>query len=280
MGRWYNPKRTRNIYNPVSSDSHRLSRSKIDLFVECPRCFYLDQRLGVGRPPSYPFNLNNAVDTLLKREFDVYREKQKPHPLMEQYKIDAVPYKHQKLEEWRDALRRGITYHHTPTNLTFRGGIDDVWVDTKGILYIVDYKATSKKEEVTLDADWQDGYKRQMEIYQWLFRKNDFSVSDTGYFVYVNGDADKEEFGGRLEFDMKIIPYTGSDAWIEDVLTHLHACLQSEIIPQKGKDCDFCSYRESAGKSLLEIHTKSAKSKVAEKIPDTKVEKSKTAQLF
>ena len=44
----------------------RLSRSKIGLFLECPRCFYIDNKLGTGRPPGFPFNLNSAVDALLK----------------------------------------------------------------------------------------------------------------------------------------------------------------------------------------------------------------------
>ena len=55
------------------------------------------------------------------------------------------------------------------------------------------------------DADWQDGYKRQMEIYQWLLRKNGLDVSDTGYFVYCNGKTDKEAFDGKLEFDIEFI---------------------------------------------------------------------------
>lgn len=52
-------------------------------------------------------------------------------------------------------------------------------------LIVVDYKATSKTTAVSLDADWQIAYKRQAEIYQWLLRKNDFSVSNIAYFVYV-----------------------------------------------------------------------------------------------
>ena len=36
--------------------------------------------------------------------------------------------------------------------------------------------------------------KRQMEIYQWLLRKNGFKVSDTGYFVYANGITDARSF--------------------------------------------------------------------------------------
>ena len=57
----------RNIYNPKDKEPFKLSRTKIDLFVECPRCFYLDRRLGVSRPPMFPYSLNQAVDTLLKK---------------------------------------------------------------------------------------------------------------------------------------------------------------------------------------------------------------------
>ena len=60
---------SRGIFTPASKDPFKLSRSKIDLFFECPKCFYLDRRLGVGRPPGFPFSLNSAVDGLLKKEF-------------------------------------------------------------------------------------------------------------------------------------------------------------------------------------------------------------------
>jgi len=110
----------------------------------------------------------------------------------------------------------------------------------------VDYKATSKSSEVNLDAEWQIGYKRQMEIYQWLFRKNGFKVSDTGYFVYCNGDADKEAFDAKLEFDISILPYTGDDAWVDGAITDLYNCLRGEKFPESSPTCDFCSYREAA----------------------------------
>jgi 2-isopropylmalate synthase len=35
-----------------------------------------------------------------------------------------------------------------------------------------------------LDQEWQDSYKRQMDVYQWLLRQNGLKVSNTGYFVY------------------------------------------------------------------------------------------------
>ena len=136
-------KRTRNLFDPNSSEIFRLSRSKIDLFHECERCFYLDVRLGIARPSFPAFTLNNAVDELMKREFDLHRAKGDAHPLMRAYKIDAVPFNDPRMEEWRDALRKGIQYHHRPTNLIFRGGVDDIWVTPRGELILVDYKATS-----------------------------------------------------------------------------------------------------------------------------------------
>jgi len=245
MSKYYNPHRTRNLFDPKSEQSFAVSRSGIDLFVQCQRCFYLDKRLGITRPPGFPFSLNSAVDALLKKEFDGYRAKGVAHPLMKEYGIDAVPYPHEKLDEWRDSLRRGIRYLHEPTNLMIRGGVDDVWVNPKGELHIVDYKATSKNSEVNLDAEWQDGYKRQMEIYQWLFRKNDFKVSDIGYFVYCNGDTDKEAFDAKLEFDVKVIPYSGNTEWIEETIKNLHKCLMSKTLPEKSVDCDYCAYFEA-----------------------------------
>jgi hypothetical protein len=156
-----------------------------------------------------------------------------------------VPLAHEKMNEWRDSLRGGITHKIDGTNVVVTGGVDDVWVTTSRELMIVDYKATSKEAEVTLDADWQIGYKRQMEIYQWLFRQNGYKVSSTGYFVYCNGDTDKEAFDGKLEFRVKIIPYIGDDGWVEPTIKQAIECLKKEELPEPGPDCDFCKYRQA-----------------------------------
>lgn len=245
MSRFYNARRTRNLYDKESKEAFRLSRSKVDLFIDCPKCFYLDRKLGVARPPGYPFSLNSAVDTLLKKEFDFHRANKSAHPLMEQYGIDAVPFEHKDIDKWRENFV-GVQTVHEPTGFLLTGAIDDVWVAPDGELLVVDYKATSKSGEVTLDADWQDGYKRQMEFYQWLLRRNDFKVSDTGYFVYANGDADKEAFDGKLEFDVKVIPYEGKDDWIEPTLKDIKKALDQDEVPKPGKECDYCDYRKAA----------------------------------
>jgi CRISPR/Cas system-associated exonuclease Cas4 (RecB family) len=245
----FDPKR----HGAGSREPYTISRSKIDLYTECERCFYLDQRLGIKRPDSYPLTLNNAVDELLKREFDLLREREEPHLLMTEYGIDAIPFKHKDLDVWRDALRNGIKYLEPKTNLLIRGGIDDMWMHRNGELHIVDYKATSKKEEPTLDAKWQDAYKRQVEIYQWLFRKNNFKVSSTAYFVYANGNSEADRFDGKLEFNMTIIPYVGDDSWIEKTIKKLHGCLMDTRVPAQADDCTYCTYRDVAGKTLYAL---------------------------
>jgi hypothetical protein len=246
MSKYYNPMRTRNIYDPNDKKPFKLSRSKIDLFLECPRCFYMDRKLGVGRPPGYPFNLNSAVDFLLKKEFDSYRTSGKAHPLIEQYGIDARPVFLADLEKWRHNFT-GIQFLHEPTNLLIFGAIDDLWQSSDGKYIVVDYKATSINEAITdLNKAYHKGYKRQMEIYQWLLRHNGLNVSDTGYFLYCNGRKDRDMFNEKLEFDMTLIPYNGNDDWVEDAIIESHKCLTSDNLPDADNDCDYCAYRDAA----------------------------------
>ena len=242
MSVYYTAKRTKGLYDPHSREPFKLSRSKIDLFMQCPRCFYLDRRSGIGRPPGFPFALNSAVDHLLKKEFDMHRARGSKHPLMEKYSIDAVPAQHEKLDEWRHNFT-GVGTLHIPTNFYVFGAIDDLWLNEKGEYMVVDYKATAKEEEInSLDKDWHDGYKRQMEIYQWLLRQNGYKVSDTGYFVYCNGKTDRKAFDGKLEFDVTLIAYTGNSNWVDTALADAKTCLDHSEIPKQNPACDYCDY--------------------------------------
>jgi hypothetical protein len=206
----------------------------------------------VKRIPGFPFSLNSAVDTLLKKEFDVYREKGEVHPLIAQYGVDAIPAKHANLEEWRYNFK-GISYLHKPTNLIIFGAIDDLWQNSDGEYIIVDYKSTSKYKDITaLDEAWQDTYKRQMEIYQWLLRQNGYAVSNTGYFVYCNGRTDLASFNRKLEFDVTLIPYEGNDKWVENTILDAYECMKNNSIPSANESCDYCAYHDAVRKELTQ----------------------------
>ncbi|MCX7881103.1 MAG: PD-(D/E)XK nuclease family protein, partial [Patescibacteria group bacterium] len=94
--------REKNLYHPNSKEPFRISRSKMELFLECPRCFYLDRRLGLNRPESPAFTLNSAVDHLLKNEFDLLRKKGQRNLLMKEFDVNAIPFNHPDFYKWRD----------------------------------------------------------------------------------------------------------------------------------------------------------------------------------
>lgn len=192
--------RLRNLFDPRSSEPYKLSRSRLENFLKCHRCFYLDRRLGIDVPPIPAFTLNSAVDQLLKKEFDQYRARKEPHPVMVKNGVDAIPFTHRDLNIWRENFK-GVQVHHKPTNLLFFGAVDDIWRKGDGELIVVDYKSTAKSGEIELtDASWHQAYRRQIEMYQWLLRQSGFSVSETGYFVYVNGRTDLPDFREKLLF--------------------------------------------------------------------------------
>jgi O-6-methylguanine DNA methyltransferase len=224
----YNPNRSAE-WN-YGGDKWKLSRSKIDSFIECPRCFYIDNKLGTKRPSTPAFTLNVAVDALFKKEFDEYRTNKKAHPLMERYAISAIPFAHEELDVWRDPFE-GIQYLHEPTGLLVSGAVDDLWINDAGELIVVDYKATSKPGTITTldDSSWADQYARQIGVYQWLLTKKGFAVSPTGYFVYANGLADKDAFNDTLHFETTVVPTSGDTSWIEPKLHEYRSV--SKVIP-------------------------------------------------
>ena len=123
-----------------------------------------DRKLGVGQPDGFPFNINIAVDDLLKKEFDSFREKNEPHPYMNETNRNLIPFKHEMIDEWR-SMNKGVQYHDTKTNFILYGAVDDLWFDLDSNEVIVaDYKATAKYSDVSIDEEWQGGYRRQMDF--------------------------------------------------------------------------------------------------------------------
>jgi hypothetical protein len=164
-----------------------------------------------------------------------------------EHSLNVSAFLHPELEVWRSNFK-GMRISFDDGVEIF-GAIDDVWQDRRtGELHIVDYKSTSKKGTPTLDGGFGDGYKRQMEIYQWLFRRAGFSVSATGFFLYVNGIKDnrfyQESLKGVMHFDTTLIPYVGDDSWVEGVVRSAVAILSQDCLPERSSTCDNCRYFE------------------------------------
>jgi hypothetical protein len=230
----------------------KLSRTKLELLMDCPRCFYLDLVHKIKRPSGPPFTLNLAIDTLLKAEFDVHRAQQTRHPVMEKFKINAVPYQSENMRGWR-VNSKGIQFLHPKTDLLVCGAVDDIWQDlaedaTERLLHVVDYKATGAKA-----YNIYASYKRQMEIYMWLLIQNGFHVSPTGYFLFAKANKAEGFEGAALSFDMFIEPQAGDTSWVEEKVLLAKRVLDSNKIPDASSECEHCEYRGSAEKLISSL---------------------------
>jgi len=251
--------RHRGTFKPEREEPYELSRSKVEKFVRCPACFWLERARGVKFPSMPGFNLNTNTDILLKRDFGVYREKQRPHPFMIQNGLEhLVPFQHEDMERWASAMHFGAEKHfnalHKETNILFGGGLDDVWHNREtGELHIVDYKSTAQgvngpknqPKPIDLEGPWKAGYKRQMDMYQWVMRGMGYQVSDIGYFVYVdgqhwgiNGMLDENPFTATMKFSATLLTYQGNDAWVEDALWGIKKLLQQNTCPPHSEGCE------------------------------------------
>lgn len=227
---------------------YKISRSKIELYTECPKCFFLEVIKGVKRPSMPGFSLNSAVDELLKKEFDILRKEKKSHELMDKFNVKAIPFSHPDLEQWRYNFT-GVRFKHSSGIILF-GAVDDLWINENEEVHVVDYKSTSTSEEITLDGEYKAAYKRQIEIYQYLLEHIGLKVSKTGYFVYANARKDLNSFGEKLIFDMKIIPYTGDNSWVEGTVRKIVNLLESEEMPLPSATCKYCNYIHDYNNSI------------------------------
>ena len=95
-----------------------------------------------------------------------------------------------------------------------------------------------------MDDEYKKGYKRQIEVYQWIYRQNGHKVSNMGYIVYANGIKDREKFDGILEFEMTLHPHEGDDSWVEPVIFEMKKVLDGDNAPDADDLCEYCEYRE------------------------------------
>ena len=273
--KWKRRTRESSIYGTEKSKQpFPISRSKLELYHSCPRCFWLDRVKGFGRPGMPGFLLNTLVDSLLKKEFDTHREKGAPHPYMQKNNLGhMIPLKHPMIDGWRENFKGVRTSKH---GLVITGAVDDIWKSGEGNSeewYVVDYKSTATNSEITpelfLEDIYKGGYVRQMAIYQWLLKELGHPVSTRGFFVYengnnkadslLNGESEKNPRGIPLkpaliiEIDLSkddvIIEGERIDLnWVENLIKDAKKCLDLQAVPDAGEYCELCAYVDTASK--------------------------------
>ena len=245
-------KRTRksSIYKPNQNEKFKISRGKFNNFLTCPRCFYMDRVLGFDVPGTPGWTLNETTDILLKKEFDICREKQIPHRLFDENGLGHfVPFKHPDIDKWRDSLHHGLIANFGDTNIILTGGVDDIWQNTLNEkLVLVDYKSQANTKtletENYLSDPYHQGYKVQMDFYVFLLQQMGFEVERTAYFLVCNADRNAGGFNGVMKFAEVLIPYEWNSEWVKSKVTEMIDLMNQNKIPKANLSCKNCAYSE------------------------------------
>lgn len=216
----------------------QLSPNSLNLFLECPHCFWLEKNTGIKRPPVYPYSLNLAVDGLLKEEFDDYRQKRIPHPLFEDNNIEAKLFPNQKLiNQWRNNLA-GIRYFDKDLQATLFGAMDDVLEFSNGKLSPLDYKSAGSAA-----ANVYDRFQLQMDVYTFLLEKNSYKTFGKGYLAFYIVDKSRG-FIDRLPFKKEIVEIDTNPEDIYEIFKEAVIVLKQPNPPRHSDDCQFGQWLE------------------------------------
>jgi len=211
----------------------QLSPSSLNLFLECPLCFWLEKKMKIRRPPPYPYALNAAVDKLLKEEFDSYRAKGKPHPLLVENNIPAKLFSNQDLlNQWRSNAV-GIRYFDEELDAVLFGAVDDILEFKDGKLAPLDYKSTGSSAPAIYDR-----FQIQMDVYTFLLEKNGFKTPKKGYLAFYI--VNKENgFGDRLPFKKELHEIETNPSDIPQLFREAVELLRKDEPLTHSPDCDF-----------------------------------------
>ena len=232
-----------NEFMPKLQNTLKISRSGLKLFLECPRCFWLDVHHKIKRPPGYPFTLSIAVDYLVKKEFDTYRAEGKLPLVLKNYGIkDAKLFAGEQLAEWRNNFK-GIAYWNEELNAILYGAVDDVLEFSDGSLGVIDYKSSGAKQ-ITI----YDDYQKQMDVYNYILKQKGFETYPEAFFVFYKVIKEGETgFANALKFTEEVRPVKVDTTWVGPTFEKAVETARKDVSPKSGGikgNCDHCHFVE------------------------------------
>ncbi|MEK6885060.1 MAG: PD-(D/E)XK nuclease family protein [Nanoarchaeota archaeon] len=212
----------------------KLSPSSLNLMEECPRCFWLDKH-GVWKRPSGAFpSLPSGMDGILKAHFDRFRDKGELPPELNNHehisdmKLFNEP---ELLKVWRNNLK-GIRWTDEQGNIIF-GAVDNVLVKNKKLI-VLDYKTRG----FALKEDTADHYQNQLDIYNFLLRKNGYETEDYAFLLFYMPKEVTET--GEIIFDKHLAKRKIDIKNAENIFEKAINLLNNEC---PGKCCEWCEGR-------------------------------------
>lgn len=217
--------------------SYKLSPSRMNLFIECKRCFWLRVNDKVKRP-SGPFpSLPSGVDKEVKNHFDRFRKREELPP--EVADEDLELFKDQNFLEKARSWRTEPKWRDPETGALLRGGVDDLLMDG-GDIVVLDYK--TRGYEPKQDTGAPSYYERQVNLYNLILRENGYSTANYGLILYFY--PEKINSKGELIFETELrkveLDINKAKNLVRDAVKTLNS-----PIPDHSEECDFCDWNVS-----------------------------------
>ncbi len=213
----------------------KLSPSTISLFMECPRCFWLQFNKNIHRPRGIFPSLPGGMDGVIKKYYDSYRKTGKLPPEIEG-KVTGKLFDDEKLLKSWQSNWEGLTYQDKELDAVLKGVLDDCLVEND--LYIpLDYKTRGYE----LKEDTSSYYQHQLDMYCFLLVKNGYKAASFAYLVYYYPREVKEN--GRVEFEVEPKKLDTDIQRAEKLFQDAVACLKGPE-PKHHSDsvCEFCNW--------------------------------------
>lgn len=218
---------------------YKFSPSSLHLLSECPRCFWLHFNLKMKRPDTIFPSLPGGMDRILKNHFDIFRKRNKQPPEFKEAGINAELFKDTELlKKWRNVFR-GIQYTDEKGNL-FRGAIDDILQKGKKLI-VLDYKTRG----FPLKEDTAAHYQNQLDIYNFLLRKNGYDTEDYAYLMFYYPKEVNEK--GNFVFNSKAVKMKVDVKNAENIFKEAIKLLERQM-PEASEDCGYCKWTANTQK--------------------------------
>ena len=198
---------------------------------ECPRCFWLDKHHVWKRPTGIFPSLPSGMDKILKVHFNKFRDKAELPPELCKNEV-CLNLKlfddKEKLKVWQNNLK-GISWEDEEGNI-LHGAVDNILIHEKKLI-VLDYKTRG----YDLKEDTHEHYRNQLDIYNFLLRKNGFSTEDFAFLLFY---VPKEVLPtGEVVFDTTLKKMDISVKNAEEIFERALKLLNGEC-PEKG--CQWC----------------------------------------
>ena len=217
----------------------KLSPRSLSLFLECPRCFWLEKVKGKSRPKKPSSSLPNGMDQLIKKYFDKYRARGKFPPEIEGVVEGKIFVDQERIRKWRSWQKTELKYEDKNLRALLSGALDECFM-LNGFYIPVDYKTRGFEPE-NYEEYSQKYYQFQLDCYTFLLEISGYPHLNFGYLIYYVPMEIRE--GGVGKFKIEAVKLETHPERIKEIFEKAVKTLRGPI-PKPDPNCKFCAWAQ------------------------------------